>query len=486
MQKSILGLTNDNFEPEQRFFIFKRLYETDHDLAYNTIHTLCDLLNHLKDEKHSDCILLLEILVRSNVLNAIEKMFIAVSLFNNGLIKNSFDCFKSILATEKIDYVSITESIKYLYCSEEFDDTITEIILQFIKNYSFSSEKRYKLLDQLFHNNGVKMYFNSQKLYRQINFDIAVSLFSSFFFDSENDIEYRLLCVKKLVSLKSIFNKEINLSEIFKKLFELCNDTSLSEKIRFNAADTIYRSGSEEEQKQANDILVILQESKNKKSIYDNSQNVHSQSILESVEKFLFSLVSDITVKANSIDLVILDITDLIKSSNLDEKDYFSAFKSLNRISIDFTLFTKYNFSLSEILCKVWKKIQLSDKKEFLSTRLIQELIDMSEWNTGCSTGFASRLVNIFSGTDDTITISWKEQIQSNIKGRIEAKIRDSDIQEELLAGMLPNSQERDIYLCFINSIIDNLKKEMKTEFLEYVKEQEFEDIFLSSIKNWI
>jgi hypothetical protein len=486
MEKIVLGFTDEKMESEQRFFIFKRLYEKDHDSAYNVIHTLCDLINHLKDDKLLDCIALLEMLVGSDILNSIERLFIATSMYNNGFIRHSFDVFKHILTVDKKEYIAQTESIKRLYGSEEFDDIIAEFILEFIQNKSFSSEKRYNLLNDLFHMNGIKLYFNSQKIVREINYNMAYRLFSFFFFDVENDMIYRLLSVKKLIALRTLFDDYTDFTKIFTNLFEICNNEQCTDDDRYNAADTLYRSGSIQDQRRANDILVSLDRSKKSKSIYNNSQNVHSQSVLESVESFLYKLISDIEIKVDSKDSVVQSISQLIKESDLGEKEYVAAFKSLNRVCIDETIFTKYKFNLMEILCKVWKKIQLSEVKEFLKKRLIEELIDSSDWNTGCSTGIAARLVNVFSGIDDTITISWTQQIEGNFKGRVEAKIRDSDIQDELISGMLPNSDDRQLYLGFINSVVDEIKVEMKNEFSIYIKEAEFDQIFENTVKLWV
>lgn len=485
MDKIVLGISEEAKTPEERFLIFKRLYNIDHDTAFNTIHTLCDFLNHLKDWKLLDCKTLLQLLVKSDFLTSVEKMFISVSLFNNGMIQDSFNCFKYILSTDT-DYIAQTESIKYLYGSEEFDDILMDFIIPFIKNKKYSCEKRYKFLNELFHSEGIKLYFNIQKLTREINFSMALNTLFVFFFDKQNDIVYRLLAIKQNFLLQSTFSKTDNLDSVFKELFEICNDTTISDDDRYNAADTIYRSGTIENQQKANDILLKLQESKRLKSIYNNAYNVHTTSILESVEKFLCKLVSDIEIKVDTLESTVNSITGLIKNSNLSESEYIGAFSSLNRITIDHTIFTKYKFTLSEILCKVWKKIQLSDKKEFLESRLVQELIEIQDWNTGCSTGFASRLVNVFSGIDDTLCISWKEQIEGNIKGRIEAKIRESEISDVLVLGMLPDAEERQIYLDFVNSCINDIKQEMKQEFSLYIKDTEFENIFSQAIKLWL
>ena len=52
--------------------------------------------------------------------------------------------------------------------------------------------------------------------------------------------------------------------------------------------------------------------------------------------------------------------------------------------------------------------------------------------NDTCSSGNIGRLVNVLSFVDDTLRISWEDQLKGNFHGRLIAKIRnclDKDIQ---------------------------------------------------------
>lgn len=95
---------------------------------------------------------------------------------------------------------------------------------------------------------------------------------------------------------------------------------------------------------------------------------------------------------------------------------------SLNRINVDRILYSKYNQTLANILMKVWTYIVGHEYKDEIIHRLLEELIDMSGT---CSSGFASRLVNVISAYSDfNIKISWEDQITSNFAGRLNALIR--------------------------------------------------------------
>ena len=64
----------------------------------------------------------------------------------------------------------------------------------------------------------------------------------------------------------------------------------------------------------------------------------------------------------------------------------------------------------------------LGDRPEEIQKRLLQELEEMSGT---CSSGFASRLVNVFSGFGSFgIRISWEDQVKANFMGRLNAVAR--------------------------------------------------------------
>jgi hypothetical protein len=98
----------------------------------------------------------------------------------------------------------------------------------------------------------------------------------------------------------------------------------------------------------------------------------------------------------------------------------------MQRILIDRALYSKFNNSLLNILLKIYSYIQTRDDesiKEELYKRMIEELEEMSGT---CSSGFASRLVNIISGHENfNIRISFEDQIISNFMGRLNAKARE-------------------------------------------------------------
>jgi hypothetical protein len=98
---------------------------------------------------------------------------------------------------------------------------------------------------------------------------------------------------------------------------------------------------------------------------------------------------------------------------------------AMRRIFMDRALYSKFNNSLINILLKIYNYIQIQEDESIklqLYKRMLQELEEMSGT---CSSGFASRLVNIISGYGNfNIRISFEDQIISNFSGRLNAVAR--------------------------------------------------------------
>ena len=119
---------------------------------------------------------------------------------------------------------------------------------------------------------------------------------------------------------------------------------------------------------------------------------------------------------------------------------------------------------------------------------MVEELVDMADT---CSSGHSGRFINVLSIYDDTIRISWDDQIKSNIVGRLNAKIRDikdEELQAQVSLGMLEDADEDDkkAYTQFIEKTLKDIKEELHGEFVGegYVKEKEFLIAFAEGTKD--
>ncbi len=180
----------------------------------------------------------------------------------------------------------------------------------------------------------------------------------------------------------------------------------------------------------------------------------------------------------------------MVRKTKLKPAQKHLAYKALNRVSIDTATFTKYRVNIAEIFVHVWiriKKYQDEQRAE-LEKRMVEELVDMADT---CSSGHSGRFINVLSIYDETIRISWDDQIKSNIVGRLMARIRDikdEELRAQVSLGMLDDADDADkkAYRNFIETTLEILKKELHEEFVGegYVTKEEFETAFISGSKD--
>ena len=274
-----------------------------------------------------------------------------------------------------------------------------------------------------------------------------------FFKNQNNRTLYRILAGQYLIQKTKIKGKELEQTEL--TLMSFAQDPDLDYNLRADAADVVLQLGSEENKKTAREIIMMLgRQDGDVKTIFDNAQNVHvdeiEQSVLEALE-----FLSGISMKTLSgvpgtaqitFEYVKKHIEEELEKSkpkepkrktkkykeekkNYDEKEDKIKI-SLNRIYMDRALYSNYNCSLLHILLKIWTYLSTHKSCEDMKNRLLEELIDMSGT---CSSGFASRLVNVISGYGDfNLTISWRDQIVANFTGRLNARARDITSEEHI------------------------------------------------------
>jgi hypothetical protein len=219
------------------------------------------------------------------------------------------------------------------------------------------------------------------------------------------------------------------------------------------------------------------------RTIYDDSQNVHDSQINNAVKNALKTLAKD-TVRPDDppktktllLDSAI-DTIDHIKTTLEDRKICDNSISlSLGRITTDYAYFTKeHRFRLRDILQRVWNRIinhMDEETREEAIKRLVDELKDMSG---KCSTGHMSRIVNVLSGFPldkgglKVVKISWTAQIQANIKGRVNARMRDiedEDKKGDVVNGMIESGDERAPYTNFVMEVKQDIFEELLQEFI--------------------
>jgi len=328
-----------------------------------------------------------------------------------------------------------------------------------------------------------------------------------FFKNQNNRTLYRILAGQYLIQKTKIKGKELEQTEL--TLMSFAQDPDLDYNLRADAADVVIQLGSEENKKTAREIIMMLgRQDGDVKTIFDNAQNVHvdeiEQSVLEALE-----FLSGISMKTLSgvpgtaqitFEYVKKQIEEELEKSkpkepkrktkkykdekkNYDEKEDKIKI-SLNRIYMDRALYSNYNCSLLHILLKIWTYLSTHKSYEDMKNRLLEELIDMSGT---CSSGFASRLVNVISGYGDfNLTISWRDQIVANFTGRLNARARDIASEEHIQKnGKLYNFRECNYIGCNVENddhrSDDAQHKKKLLNMLEKFQENVLEEMTVNS-----
>ncbi len=205
-----------------------------------------------------------------------------------------------------------------------------------------------------------------------------------------------------------------------------------TENQRADAADTLMHLGCQTMKDKGKNIILTLGYGNRKiNTLYTNSQNVHNEELESSILELLEFFAEYTTLLINRIPITFQQVRRQIENLSTSKYDKEKIELSLNRIQVDRVLFSKYNISLETLLIKLWSYIQNNPEyKEQLLQRLLEELQDMSGT---CSSGFASRIVNVVSGFGDfNLRISWEDQIVSNFNGRLNAMVRNITLEESI------------------------------------------------------
>ena len=277
-----------------------------------------------------------------------------------------------------------------------------------------------------------------------------------FFFYNKIPLYYRIISGQYLLKISNMLNKHRDSVE--KQMIDFAECEDIEYNLRADAADILITFGSEVARYKGREIIMRLGLINGPvRTIFDNAQNLHTEKVEESVSETL-EYLSTLPINNNDIDFdhvnshvekMLREELESIKKlqSNTDIsckchvnskhdnfcsevcKEFYDKNEkitvAMRRIFMDRALYSKFNNSLINILLKIYNYIQIQEDESIklqLYKRMIQELEEMSGT---CSSGFASRLVNIISGYGNfNIRISFEDQIISNFSGRLNAAAR--------------------------------------------------------------
>lgn len=493
-----------------------------------------NLLYKYDPENVTEIVNRIVLLYESTTVSSLKNFLFVIATKSNIDPVTKSICCKGLLTVNKNDDLGLTalatvypllstatttykfELIKVLLESAKFREECKTFFCGLIENVKIDSKFRYRMIVELAKKDTLKMDACSAFVETRVGFSDVYTNGAEYLVregcyifaqNIQNEILYRLLACQKFLS----FSEGSSLIENI--LLSFAKDPKVEYNLRADSADVLLKYSAVYKDEAKMLILELGSQGKKPKTLYDNAQNVHTDEIENSVldalsflHTFELARVAGPFSPFISFDYVEKKILEL-------SKDDFSLVQvALNRIYMDSALYSKYNCTLNHILLRIWTYIDGHKSKEDLQKRLVQELKDMAGT---CSSGFASRLVNVMSGYGDfSLKISWRDQIESNITGRLNAKIRDLDdlkLQELIIAEMTEGSFEsgfddaqkqrdptlpmlnreslekkgersRRHFLEFFRAVLPSIRAEMWIEFKPHVSTTDFDLYFRSAV----
>lgn len=411
--------------------------------------------------------------------------------FNNLINDQNIECefrYKTILSLETKCSDYIKDQLKDAFgdknCVKSLYTHCNELISKEFPNFSPDTENQafFELLIERTNFEFLRQLFDTYcpDVENYFEYFLLKSQFS-FLFCSNNMTYYRILSGQYILQKFSNILKDVKKFCVENTLLSFAEDEELDYNLRADAADVLMQLGSSFSKESGRKVIMQLGSLEGTEiTVFDNAQNVHTHEVESSVNEALefFSAIPLYKINKQDIDFnyVKEQIEKILKDKRSDLKllcelnDSLSCFYNgmdseycsdvcadeskrenkikvaLNRIYMDRALYSKYNSTLSNILLKVWSYLTKHEHEDEMKKRLLEELEEMSGT---CSSGFASRLINVTSGFGDfSIRISWEDQIIANFAGRLNAVARKITDKE----GMFYNEKLNDVMKLWFNS----------------------------------
>lgn len=461
------------FPIEQRLTIFKNLPREKYEMIINQLIGMYEFSNASLIKKY-----LIELCSLKD-LDSVIRCQIAQSL----CLKHTeddfpFTCLQNVYP-DLIGNISIPyliDVLRLMMKNPNFKDFTKSELLKIINNINYSNLYRVRIISSL-ENETDKEYF--------------LDCCKSFSFEEKNEINYRIItCQYCLINQSASLKIEsalptinsIVVESILELLYKFGNDTNIVYNTRADCADMLVKFGDDKFRKLGQKLIYELgKNGKKVKTIYDNAQNVHTQSVEKSIETGLQFLATIPTLRINDSNITF----DYVDSEIKKRKNNENIEISLNRINLDRAQYGELHMTLCSTLIKLWSYIQAHEHRETLENRLIEELEHMSgssdnETACVCSSGLITNLINSISGFGDfEMKISFEDQIIANFIGRMNAKLKAykdaDDVLEEIISR---DGSLRKKYNEFIISSYSTVKEELWREFSSFITNGEF-DIYL-------
>jgi len=412
----------------------------------------------------------------------IPKKFLDIDTNTFGNTKlNSFLKLKQKLLDNNTCFQDKCQGIRYL-CHIPHKDKIKHVMeccKNVLENEDYDIDQRY-------------YFFSNNEKYFKLDDHIVFECYPLFFnlcVERNYPLLFTLLCSKYIIS--TVPNKDL-IDKAKTILYNISSDINETIQFRCEAIDTLLEYGSLKDREFAKLELEKLGNNYYDnmiQTIYTNTQNVHDETINTSIRNMLRSLIKDDLKYKLEKEYQIEDIHNfIIDYCNKNESNYSIYLDTLKRLMTDPSKYEGKN--LCNIILMVWKKINSFEEsiKLELYKRFIQELEDMIDT---CSSGHLSRLLNILSGyiedKDYQLKINPIDSLRSSIFARLNSELRKLGInqQEEILLA-LSSSNKEDKFILEEYISYYSPKDELKEEYKEIMKEEEFEEVYNRTINEYM
>ena len=181
--------------------------------------------------------------------------------------------------------------------------------------------------------------------------------------------------------------------------------------------------------KKGQDLLLDIDKEGVQGGIWSSKQTIHQVS--SDIDSFINNILNDIT-PAKNISSIILDIINNNSSYFIHYDNLIDTIsKSILRIEYDLSHYGTMKYSLHIIFSKIITYILHHTFSHSLQLRLIEELYEMS---STCTSGHILRLMNIFSGFEEsTIRLDPSIEIKGIVFAKLQKYIQSLPIQHQEL-----------------------------------------------------
>ncbi len=489
----MMAFIDINYDKETRFYILEELTKRDYLLGMECINNVITMYIN-------------------NTTSFIKNVLLEICYFNE------FNFTLRIRCIQSLDEVATLKKDKKLIetCDEIFVNVMSEVVKEsseYKKKYEVSTVyfwDIYKLIlsRETIQNNTEKMEsviqigqtillqkdLNEEFRYKllqticnvkNIKNGIKTELCNCFYKNNFEDYKYYIFILQLIQKYEgTIKNEQID------DLFTIIKTKSLDNNGIADICDFILSLNDEEYVERAKTLLdEISFDGLKKKTIYNNSQNIHKVNVdLKSFTEKLLTV--DLTVYkvpsienedefSNYLSIFMKEIENKANLCNIEIENVKKIKTSIKRCILDNTLYSEYYLSLIQLLIRTYYYILSHPYKDELLPRLFQELEEMADT---CSTGHIIRLVNIFSGYEDVVSIPIEDEIKACIFARLEKIIYEkTDEEQDLIFECMGSSEsikgKEKKTIDTVSSIVGSFKrKDAKgNEITEVVSEEDID-----------